>query len=150
MRISLAFLNFLALHFLRRSVIQKFGSSAGRCFIWICCSQFHFMFYLGRPLPNIFALAIITYAFSCYLDGVLFYIFLLLIQNYKRFIYLLTMCCVIIRCDTLVLFAPFLLHILINQYLSLLQIILCGITAGLFSLILSVTFFFLHSCIVLY
>lgn len=75
MRISLAFLNFLALHCLRRSVIQKFGSSAGKCFLWICCSQFHLMFYLGRPLPNIFALAIITYAFSCYLDGVYFSLF---------------------------------------------------------------------------
>lgn len=70
MRISLAFLNFLSLHFLRRSVIQKYGSSPGNWFVLLCCTQFHLMFYLGRPLPNIYALAVITYAFSCFLDGV--------------------------------------------------------------------------------
>ena len=138
MRFSLAFLNFLALHCLRRSLIQKYGSIAGKCFVLICCTQFHLMFYLGRPLPNIFALAVITYAFSCYMDGVILDLIQNKLQNYKRFLYLFTMCCVIIRCDTLVLFAPFILHILINHYLSFFEIVSCGIMAGIISLLLSV------------
>lgn len=95
------------------------------------------MFYLGRPLPNIFALAMITYGFGCYLDGVIA-MHLSHVQKYNIFLILLTACCVIIRCDTLVLFAPFILQILFTNRLSFISIALHGILTGCASLLLSV------------
>ena len=126
MRFMLAVLNFIGLHRLRRALVKKYGSTAGYAFVWLCCSQFHLMFYLGRPLPNTFAMALITYAFGCFIDG-----------KYKRFISLFVFCCVVIRCDTLVLFAPFLLLLLFNRSISFLQILVSGVTSGLLSLLLS-------------
>ena len=69
-RSALALLNCVALCRLQKAIKQKYGTAAGSFFTWICCSQFHLMFYLGRPLPNVFALALVTYGFGCYLDGV--------------------------------------------------------------------------------
>lgn len=125
-RSALALLNCVALCRLQKAIKQKYGTAAGSFFTWICCSQFHLMFYLGRPLPNVFALALVTYGFGCYLDG-----------NYKLFLILLTACCVIIRCDTLVLFAPFILQILLTNRLPFLDIVLHGIVTGVLSLLLS-------------
>ncbi|CBK21965.2 uncharacterized protein [Blastocystis hominis] len=126
MRFALVLLNFMGIHRLRRALVKKYGSSAGHAFIWICCSQFHLMFYLGRPLPNTFALALVTYAFGCFLDG-----------QYKHFISLFVFCCVVIRCDTLVLLAPFVLLLLFSPSISFIQIIASGITSGFLSLLLS-------------
>lgn len=50
----------------------------------------------------------------------------------------MTACCVIIRCDTLVLFAPFLLLMLWDHVLPLPQILITGLLSGLASLGLSV------------
>ena len=70
MRLSLAFLNCIGIHRLRKSIVRRYGMTAGNCLIFICCTQFHLMFYLGRPLPNTFATALVTYAIGCYMDGV--------------------------------------------------------------------------------
>ncbi len=69
-RTVLAILNCIGIHRLRKALVGKYGTTAGYCFILICCTQFHLMFYLGRPLPNTFAMAIVSYAFGCFLDAV--------------------------------------------------------------------------------
>ncbi|KAK8816693.1 hypothetical protein WA538_000460 [Blastocystis sp. DL] len=125
-RMALALLNCLAIHHLRKALVKKFGTTAGYAFILICCTQFHLLFYMGRPLPNTFAMALITFAFGYYLD-----------ERYTPFICLLTFCCVVVRCDTLVLFAPFLLSLLLTGRVSFLRMAILGITSGLLSLFLS-------------
>lgn len=59
-------------------------------------------------------------------------------QQYKHFISLFVFCCVVIRCDTLVLLAPFVLLLLFSPSISFIQIIASGITSGFLSLLLSV------------
>ena len=59
-------------------------------------------------------------------------------QRYTPFICLLTFCCVVVRCDTLVLFAPFLLSLLLTGRVSFLRMAILGITSGLLSFFLSV------------
>jgi hypothetical protein len=40
----------------RREVARKFGEVAGIFLTVITISQFHLVFYMSRPLPNVFAL----------------------------------------------------------------------------------------------
>ena len=58
---------------------------------------------------------------------------------YTPFVCLLTFCCVIIRCDTLVMFAPFLLFMLMTGRMSFIRIAVLGISTGCLSLLLSVS-----------
>ncbi|KAK8793928.1 hypothetical protein WA171_003056 [Blastocystis sp. BT1] len=71
-------------------------------------------------------MAIVSYAFGCFLDA-----------EYSKFICLLTFCCVVIRCDTLVLFAPFLLFLLFTNRVPFLRMVVLGVLAGVSSLLLS-------------
>lgn len=41
---------------LRRSVSRRYGGAAGVLFVLITCTQFHVPFWMGRTLPNMFAL----------------------------------------------------------------------------------------------
>lgn len=55
-RICLAALNTAGLVSLRRSVRHRFGLTTSHLFVLISMSQFHLPFWLGRTLPNMFAL----------------------------------------------------------------------------------------------
>jgi hypothetical protein len=55
-RLVLATLNAIGLCLLRRAVARRFGRPTGLFFTLITCSQFHIPFWMGRTLPNMFAL----------------------------------------------------------------------------------------------
>ena len=66
-RLNLAILVILAMLSLSESVRRKFGNYTGSLFIIITCTQFHFIFYSSRTLPNTFALLLVILGFSCWL-----------------------------------------------------------------------------------
>ena len=56
MRLVLAALNVFGLCVLRRAVSRRFGFRTGVFFALLSTSQFHLPFWIGRTLPNMFAL----------------------------------------------------------------------------------------------
>ena len=57
-RASLGLYVLLGFYTFSGAVQEKFGSAVKKWLILITISQFHFMFYCSRPLPNIFALVL--------------------------------------------------------------------------------------------
>ena len=55
-RMVLASVNAVGLISLRRAVTRRFGRSAGFTFVLLSITQFHLPFWMGRTLPNMFAL----------------------------------------------------------------------------------------------
>jgi len=63
-RLCLAAVNTGSLCFLRRAVTKRYGFGTSVFFTIITCSQFHLPFWMGRTIPNMFALAPFTVGFS--------------------------------------------------------------------------------------
>ena len=59
-RSCLGFVVVWALFQYRNAVRERFGRGVARWLLIITVTQFHFMFYMSRPLPNTYALAIGT------------------------------------------------------------------------------------------
>ncbi|KAJ7658514.1 Alg9-like mannosyltransferase family-domain-containing protein [Mycena rosella] len=55
-RLVLATLNAVGLCFIRHAVSRRFGRPTGLFYTLLTCSQFHVPFWMGRTLPNMFAL----------------------------------------------------------------------------------------------
>ena len=55
-RLALATLNSVGLSLLCRSVQRRFGRATAQLFVLLSITQFHLPFWMGRTLPNMFAL----------------------------------------------------------------------------------------------
>lgn len=67
-RFSMAAFVAVAWHQLRRTIIQKLGLPVGAWFTVITITQFHFVFYMSRLLPNIMALPLTLFAVKFWID----------------------------------------------------------------------------------
>ncbi|KAF9463957.1 Alg9-like mannosyltransferase family-domain-containing protein [Collybia nuda] len=137
-RLVLAGANATALCFLRRAVSRRFGRLTGLFFTLFTCSQFHVPFWMGRTLPNMFALIPVNFATSLLVDRA---------PNATRpskhsvemAIALLTFTTVIFRAEVLLLLGPLVLQCLISRNITILNVIKIGALSGIASIVLTIS-----------
>ncbi|PIL35310.1 hypothetical protein GSI_02035 [Ganoderma sinense ZZ0214-1] len=135
-RMVLASANSVGLISLRRAVTRRFGRSAGFMFVLLSITQFHLPFWIGRTLPNMFALLPANIALRLIIDRA---------PNSTRpskssvhwAIALLTFTTVVFRAELLLLLGPLALQSAI-RYTSLYNIIKVGLISGIISAAITV------------
>ncbi|XP_046401433.1 dol-P-Man:Man(7)GlcNAc(2)-PP-Dol alpha-1,6-mannosyltransferase [Ischnura elegans] len=113
---------------LRRAVHSLFGIKMATWFLAITLTQYHFMYYLSRPLPNILALPLVLLALESWLMG-----------NHGRFIYFSAAAIIVFRAELALFLGIILLSELAMRKISLTSAIKHAVPAGL--LFLSLSFF---------
>uniref|UniRef100_A0A914WVK1 Mannosyltransferase n=1 Tax=Plectus sambesii TaxID=2011161 RepID=A0A914WVK1_9BILA len=99
--VVLAFCNFC------RAINKHFGAETADFLRLIITTQFHFLFYASRPLPNTFALIGALIVFALWLD-----------KDYSNAVRVATATAVIFRCELILLFAPIFLPLLLTGRLK--------------------------------
>ncbi|KAI5119638.1 hypothetical protein M0805_009000 [Coniferiporia weirii] len=135
-RLTLATLNAFGLCVLRRAVSKRFGFATGAFFTALSCSQFHLPFYMGRTLPNMFALLPVNIAYSYILSrmpnsirpsqG-----------NTTKAVALLTFTAVVFRAEILLLLGPLVLQALLARWISFSGVLKVGTLAASASILLT-------------
>lgn len=100
----------------RQALQSIFGYQFTKWFVAITVTQYHFMYYLSRPLPNIMAMPLVLLALFGWLR-----------QNHAIFIWSSAAAIIIFRAELAILLGLFLLHDIANMKLTVpryLQIIL--------------------------
>lgn len=103
----------------RIAVSERFGNDAGQWLVLVTCTQFHLPFYMSRTLPNVFALAVVLWAFRFWVE-----------RRYPALVMGLVGATVIFRCDVVVLLCPLLLMLLLLRQISILDSIKYGAISG--------------------
>ncbi|KAG1693827.1 hypothetical protein DVH05_022929 [Phytophthora capsici] len=109
--------------FFSDGVGMRFGRDVSRFLLLICCCQFHLLFYMTRTLPNVYALALVLFALGFWLRG-----------KWQRCVFLFTFATVAFRGDTVVLFAPLVLQMLLSRRVPFFTMVWWGLSAGVVSL----------------
>ncbi|PVH88358.1 glycosyltransferase family 22 protein [Cadophora sp. DSE1049] len=133
----LGLFNALSLYNYARELRKAFGSDVGRWYILLQASQFHVIFYASRTLPNMFAFALTTMAFSIFLpvpgrnaaSGQ---------RNYSPGIFLLVLAGVIFRSEVALLLFSQLVVLLLQSQISMRSMITAGAFSAVFALTCSV------------
>jgi alpha-1,6-mannosyltransferase len=92
-RTVLGILTFCSMKFVRTH-LERFTMSrtASQCFFILFLTQFHYLFYASRPLPNIFALIVCNFGIGFWLNN-----------QWEKTIALLAFATIVFRCDIAVL-----------------------------------------------
>ncbi|XP_064106738.1 probable Dol-P-Man:Man(7)GlcNAc(2)-PP-Dol alpha-1,6-mannosyltransferase [Macrobrachium nipponense] len=115
----LGLLVILAWRQFRKQIQDAFGPHVTLWFTLITVSQFHFMYYLSRPLPNTFALSVALLAFSYWLE-----------QRHGSMIWACGIAVLIFRSELCILLGPMLLADLSTRKLSTVPFLKYAIPAG--------------------
>ncbi|XP_075983130.1 alg12 alpha-1,6-mannosyltransferase [Anticarsia gemmatalis] len=104
-----------------RSALQKqFGNTFAWWFTLITVTQYHFMFYMSRPLPNIMVLPLVLLAFEGWLSG-----------KHKQFIISAGASIIIFRAELAMLFGLFLIIDLYFKKIDFKTLFKIAIPAGI-------------------
>ncbi|XP_041969114.1 dol-P-Man:Man(7)GlcNAc(2)-PP-Dol alpha-1,6-mannosyltransferase [Aricia agestis] len=118
-RLTLALVVIAAWSRLRNAIKKQFGNPFSWWFTLITITQYHFMFYMSRPLPNITALPLVLLAFEGWLSS-----------NYKQFIITAGASIVIFRSELCLLFGLFLIIDLHFKKITLTELLKIVVPAG--------------------
>jgi alpha-1,6-mannosyltransferase len=110
-----------------RSVEKHFGRESALFLRLIVASQFHFMFYCSRPLPNTFALILVLWVFQLFLD-----------EKYLKAVKIATIAVFLLRFELILLFGPIFIIPLIERKLPLAKAVTTGILTLAFTLAITV------------
>lgn len=103
-----------------RSVKQKYSISVMRWLIVLTITQFHFLFYVSRPLPNTFALGLVLLAMAYWLR-----------RRYAMFAWTAGAATLIFRFETLIFLGLFVLvDLLKGRFSVLLQVVKNAVPAA--------------------
>ncbi|MCO5594427.1 hypothetical protein L7F22_048457 [Adiantum nelumboides] len=80
---------------LRSQIHRSFGGQISLAYTLVMVSQFHILFYVTRPLPNVFALAFVNLAYACWLAG-----------RRQMTLVCLVFAATVFRCDVILLLGP--------------------------------------------
>ncbi|XP_076051946.1 alg12 alpha-1,6-mannosyltransferase isoform X2 [Oratosquilla oratoria] len=109
----------LALKKYREQLRVNFGNSMTTWFVLITASQFHFMYYLSRPLPNTFALIVAILVYAYWLE-----------QKHKHMVFFSGVAVLIFRSELCLLLGPILLADLVSQRIDTIKFLRYGIPSG--------------------
>ncbi|XP_011349260.2 probable Dol-P-Man:Man(7)GlcNAc(2)-PP-Dol alpha-1,6-mannosyltransferase isoform X1 [Ooceraea biroi] len=126
-RATLGLLVIITLKLYRHALQNIFGLQFTKWFVAITVTQYHFMYYLSRPLPNIMAMPLVLLALFGWLR-----------QNHVIFIWSSAAAIIIFRTELAILLGLFLLYDIANQKLSMLRLFRIAVPAGMLFLALTV------------
>lgn len=129
-RVCLAGIVTVAYHRLNKAISKCHGASVSQWVTWLTLSQFHFLFYSSRTLPNTFALISVMLVYSAWLT-----------KRWSQMISLIAFTVVVLRFETILLFGCILLvEVFYTRQLTILKTLKVGIPSGLLSLAFTIGF----------
>ncbi|CAA7269473.1 unnamed protein product [Cyclocybe aegerita] len=136
-RLILASLSAWSLCTIRRATSRRFGKTAGSIFTALTCSQFHLPFWMGRTVPNTFAMIPVNFSTYFLINGTPRMI-RQSSRNLNAVIGLLTFTAVVFRAEVALLLAPLSLQLLRKRHIVFWRLVQVGLISGLLSLALTI------------
>ncbi|KAF4614053.1 hypothetical protein D9613_007414 [Agrocybe pediades] len=136
-RLVLATLNALALSLIRRGATRRFGRPTGLFFALLTCSQFHYPFWMGRTIPNMYATIPVNLAT---------YLLINRAPNAVKtphrslvsVVFLLVLAAVVLRAEVAALLAPLCIQMLYRRQISFGELLKVGLISSIASVSLTV------------
>lgn len=126
-RMILAMAVLTSFHKFRTSVEMTFGRKVAVWFVVITSTQFHFMYYISRTLPNVFGLIPTLLAFHYWME-----------HKHRKFIVASAIAVIIFRSELAILLGLIIVSELMSQRLSIVKLLRYGIPIGFVVLTITV------------
>ena len=127
-RIVLGSILVMCFKLFRLEVGRRFGSRTSFALGLVSCTQFHFIFYMSRTLPNTFALGLVLLGLKMWMN-----------ERYTRMLFILTLTAVVFRFETVLLFAGILIVVVfVTRRVKFFWAVWCGVVFGLLCLLVTV------------
>ncbi|XP_051160718.1 probable Dol-P-Man:Man(7)GlcNAc(2)-PP-Dol alpha-1,6-mannosyltransferase [Leptopilina boulardi] len=126
-RAVLGLMVIVTLSLYRKALQSIFGVKFVKWFVAITVTQYHFLYYLSRPLPNIMAMPLVLLALYGWLR-----------RNHVIFIMSSAAVIIIFRAELAMLLGMFLLYDIANSKITIHRLLKIGLPSGIFFLALTI------------